>query len=72
MADACSSGNPGDGSTEDTDVKFPVIDNTQYSYFLRTELPKTFTGLYGVTIEYTYPVSLPLVLRSFQSRLGGR
>ena len=72
MADACSSGNPGDGFTEDTDIKLAVIDNTQYSYFLTTELPKTFTGLYGATIEYTYPVSLPLAVRSFQSRLGGR
>jgi hypothetical protein len=72
MAEAWSSDDTGDGSTEDTSIDYAVIDNTQYNYWVWVHLPRTATRLYGVTIEYTYPVSLPLVVRNLQTRLGGR
>jgi hypothetical protein len=72
MATAFSSGADGDDSTEDTGINHAVIDNTQYTYFLQAELPRTDTLLYGVTIEYTYATSLSLIARNFQSGLRGR
>jgi hypothetical protein len=72
LAMAYSSGYGGFGDSEDTDIEHGVIDNSQYSYLLAAELPRTATRLNGVIIEYTYPVSLPLLVRNFQSRLGGR
>jgi len=49
---------------EDSVVDLPVVDNQSFSYVLRVILPgsqgETLT-LRGVRVDYSYPVSLPLI-----------
>jgi hypothetical protein len=72
MASADSTGSFGNGSTEVTSINYAVIDNDQYSYLLWVVLSDEETIFYNVAIEYTYPTSLPLVIRNLQSRLRER
>lgn len=50
----CSSGDPGDGSSETTSITNPTVDNSQHAYFLEWDLEGggTVRG-YSVVIEYT-------------------
>jgi hypothetical protein len=57
------SNDSGYSSTYDDSIDFPLIDNSQYSYFLNLWLNSTNVSAYAVIIEYTNPVSLPLVMR---------
>ena len=62
----------GNDSAYDDSINYATIDNSQYAYYLWLILDTSDHKAYGVIIEYTYATSLPLVLRSFQSSLGGR
>jgi hypothetical protein len=72
MATASSTGDGGWGSSEDPSIIYSDIDSSQCGYYLQADLPKTATQLHSVIIEYSYPVSLPLVVRNLQTSLGGR
>jgi len=55
-------------SDEDDTINYAVVDNSSYAYGLTVNLPDNSIDIYGVVIEYTYPVSLPLILKSAFSR----
>ena len=61
MATAFSSGSSGWGSTETTDITVPVIESG-YGYYLQVTLPRHDTILCGIVIDYSYALSLPLIL----------
>ena len=72
MAEVYTHGTSGAGSRFDNTIDYSVVDNSQHIYYLYLNLPASDTFAYGVIIEYTYPVSLPLLVRNFPSGLGGR
>ena len=55
--------NSGNSSTYDDSIDFASIDNSQYSYILYLDLHSSVVWAYTVVIEYTNPVSLPLILK---------
>ena len=58
-----STNNSGNSSSYDDSIDYASIDNSQYSYFLELHLNSSSVFAYAVIIEYTNPVSLPLILR---------
>ena len=40
-----------------------VVDNSQYAYYLMKGFSDPTISLYGVVIEYTYPIYLPFITR---------
>jgi len=55
-------------SSEDDTIFFAVVDNSSYAYGLTLYLPDSGIDVFGAIVEYTYPVSLPLVFKSVFSR----
>lgn len=53
MASALTSGNLGPSSSTDTTILNPIIDNTQYSYYIALYLPDSNVIAYDIFIEYT-------------------
>jgi hypothetical protein len=54
MADVESYGDSGSGVSTDDAIKYPIIDNKLYSYFLWVNIPEYLViGLRCVNIEYT-------------------
>lgn len=45
-----------------------TVDNSQYGYGLTVYLPDFSVEAFGAIVEYTYPVTLPLIVRSSQVR----
>ena len=72
MADLESLGSSGGGSVETISINYADVDNAQYEYFFHLTIPTDLTGAYGVVIEYTYPASLPLILRNFREAVRRR
>ena len=61
----------GFGTSESADPNH-TVDNSQYAYYVRWFVPNPAVYGRAIVIEYTYPTSLPLVLRNFLSGPGGR
>ena len=57
------SNNNGNSSNYDDTINYAPIDNAQYSYYLSLYLSSVKVHAYAVIIEYTYPLSLPLILK---------
>jgi hypothetical protein len=55
-------------SSEVTITMLATVDNSQYGYGLTVYLPDSSVEAFGAIVEYTYPVSLPLIVRNFQLR----
>ena len=69
VAEVQSLGGP--DTLETTTINFNPIDNSQYAYIVKWTLLGDSVDGRNIIIEYTYPTSLPLVLRSFSSGLRG-
>ena len=55
-------------SSEVTITLLSTVDNSQYAYGLTVYLPDSAIEALGAIVEYTYPTSLPLVMRNFQAQ----
>jgi hypothetical protein len=53
----------GISSTYDDSIDYASIDNSIHSYYAQICLNSAEVKAYAVTIEYTYPLSLPLILK---------
>ena len=68
LASADTSGDAGVAdSSEATIAAFATVDNSQYGYGLTVYLPDSSVEAFGAIVEYTFSVSLPLVVRNFQA-----
>ncbi len=67
-----SAGTDGDtGLSDSSTVTITMsssVDNSQYVYGLTVFLPDSNVEAFGAIVEYTYSVSLPLVIRNFQAQ----
>ena len=60
LVDVLTNGDAGVPSSSSTTASI-VVDNSQYTYYLMKGFAQPTISLYGVVVEYTYPLYLPFI-----------